>query len=159
MNDWHFWRFVPRGTEENVYKVLNCVHDVTATEGIFTIDERSSRGNPGKWITRKSRTCLRSGFFTIAAINDWNWLPESVISSVHINFNAGSNRGWINTGKTTSRIHPLSNDELEFQRKSWSTEAEQPLDQKLPVYMWNGKTSHCTVQNKNSLTSWPFRSI
>ena len=56
---------------------LNCDYDVTAT-GMFTKNERNSHLNPGKLITRKSRTCLRSSFFTKAAINDWNSLPVCV---------------------------------------------------------------------------------
>ena len=38
----------------DMYKILNCVYDLTATEEMFKINERNSLGNPWKLITRKS---------------------------------------------------------------------------------------------------------
>ena len=75
-----------------MYKILNCVYDETLTEGMFTVNEQ----NPCKLI-KKSRTCLRSIFFTIAVINDWNSLPESVIFGVCINlFELRLDKHWAN---------------------------------------------------------------
>ena len=55
-----------RGCMIEVYKILNCGYDVTATEGMFTINKRNSRRSSCKLMTIKSRSCLRSSFFTIA---------------------------------------------------------------------------------------------
>ena len=69
-----------------VFKILNGLYDTAATEGFFTINERDTRKNPFKIVTKKTRTTARQNFFTVAAINDWNSLPETVISSesVHV---------------------------------------------------------------------------
>ena len=41
-----------------VYTILNCVYDLTVTEGIFTINERNSRGNTWVKIGNKKATNL-----------------------------------------------------------------------------------------------------
>ena len=84
-----------RGRMIEVYKISDCVYDVTATEGMFTINERNSRENPCKLLTRKSLTCLESSFFTTAVLNDWNPLSESVIFNVHLNlFESRLDKHW-----------------------------------------------------------------
>ena len=81
-----------------VYKISDCVYDVTATEGMFIIIERNSRENPCKLLTRKSLTCSESSFFTTAVINDWNPLSESVIFNVHLNlFKSRLDKHWEKT--------------------------------------------------------------
>ena len=69
-----------------VFKILNGLYDTAATERFFTTNEREKRKNPFKIVTKKTRTTARQNFFTVAAINDWNSLPEAVISSesVHV---------------------------------------------------------------------------
>ena len=64
-----------------VFKILNDLYDTAATEGFFTINERDSRRNSFKIVTMKTRTTAGQNFSTFAAINDWNSLPETVISS------------------------------------------------------------------------------
>ena len=75
-----------RGRMSEVFKILNGLYDTAATEGFFTINERDTRRNPFKIVTKKTRTTARQNFVTVAAINDWNSLPETVISSekVHV---------------------------------------------------------------------------
>ena len=68
-----------------VIKILNGVYDTAATEGFFTINERDTRRNPFKIVTKKTRTTARQSFFTVAAINDWNSLPETVELSESVN--------------------------------------------------------------------------
>ena len=78
-----------------VFKLLNGLYDTAATEGFFRINERYTRRNPFKIVTKKTRTTARQNFFTVAAINDWNSLPETVISSesVHV-FKSRPNKLW-----------------------------------------------------------------
>ena len=75
-----------RGRMIQVFKILNGLYDTAATEGFFTIKEKDTRKNPFNIVTKKTRTTARQNFFTVAAINDWNSLPETVISSesVHV---------------------------------------------------------------------------
>ena len=78
-----------------VFKILNGMYDAAATEGLFTINERDTRGNPYKILTRKTKTTARQNFFTIAAINDWNSLPEEIKSSENVNiFKARLDKLW-----------------------------------------------------------------
>ena len=78
-----------------VFKILNGMYDAAATEGLFTINERDTRGNPYKILTRKTKTTARQNFFTIAAINDWNSLPEGIKSSENVNiFKARLDKLW-----------------------------------------------------------------
>ena len=74
-----------RGRMIEVIKILNGVYDTAATEGFFTINERDTRRNPFKIVTKKTRTTARQSFFTVAAINDWNSLPETVELSESVN--------------------------------------------------------------------------
>ena len=69
-----------------VFEILTSLYDIAATRGFFTINERDTRRNPFKIVAKKTRTTARQNFFTVAAINDWNSLPETVISSesVHV---------------------------------------------------------------------------
>ena len=69
-----------------VFKILNCFYDTAATERVFTINERDTRRNLFKILTKKTRTTARQIFFTVAAINNWNSLPKTVKSSesVHV---------------------------------------------------------------------------
>ena len=84
-----------RGRMIEVFKTLNGMYDAAATEGLFTINERDTRGNPYKILTRKTKTTARQNFFTIAAINDWNSLPEGIKSSENVNiFKARLDKLW-----------------------------------------------------------------
>ena len=84
-----------RGRMIEVFKILNGMYDAAATEGLFTINERDTRGNPYKILTMKTKTTARQNFFTIAAINDWNSLPERIISSENVNiFKARLDKLW-----------------------------------------------------------------
>ena len=46
-----------RGCMTEKYKILNYDYDVTATEGMFTINERNSRGNLCKLMTSLEVVC------------------------------------------------------------------------------------------------------
>ena len=84
-----------RGRMIEVFKILNGMYDAAATEGQFTINEKDTRGNLYKILTRKTKTTARQNFFTIAAINDWNSLPERIKSSQNVNiFKARLDKLW-----------------------------------------------------------------
>ena len=74
-----------RGRMIEVFKILNGLYNTAATEGFFTINERDTRRNPFKIVTKKTRTTARQNFLTVVAINDWNSLPDTVISSESVN--------------------------------------------------------------------------
>ena len=61
-----------------VYKILNECYDRKATEGLFGLNERETRGNPYQLKTKKPRLAIRKNFFAVAAVADWNSLPETV---------------------------------------------------------------------------------
>ena len=60
-------------------------YDPAVTEDIFCVNERDVRGNPCKLKGKDSKIAPRKNFFTIAEVNDWNSLPEDVLTSESIN--------------------------------------------------------------------------
>ena len=68
-----------------VYKILNECYDRKATEGLFELNERETRGNPYQLKTKKPRLAIRKNFFAVAAVADWNSLPETVVRSDNVN--------------------------------------------------------------------------
>ena len=74
-----------RGRMIEVYKILNKYYDSKATEGLFELNERETRGNPYQLKTKKPRLEIRKNFFTIAAVADWNSLPETVVRCDNVN--------------------------------------------------------------------------
>ena len=79
-----------------VFKNLNGLYNTAAAERFFTSNERDSRRNPFKIVTKKTRTTAKQNFFTVAAINDWNSLPETTKSSesVHV-FKSRLDKLWV----------------------------------------------------------------
>ena len=68
-----------RGRMIEVYKILNECYDRKATEGLFELNERETRGNPYQLKTKKPRLAIRKNIFALAAVADWNSLPETVV--------------------------------------------------------------------------------
>ena len=52
-----------RGRMIEVYKILNECYDSKATEGLFELNERETRGNPYQLKTKKPRLEIRKNFF------------------------------------------------------------------------------------------------
>ena len=101
-----------------VYKILNECYDRKATEGLFELNERETRGNPYQLKTKKPRLAIRN-FFAVAAVADWNSLPETVVRCDNVNaFKRSLDRHW---------EHKMFNTEFLVRNgiiwKSWSTEA------------------------------------
>ena len=74
-----------RGRMIEVFKILNECYDRKATEGLFELNERETRGNPYQLKTKKPRLGIRRNFFTVAAVADWNSLPEAVVRCENVN--------------------------------------------------------------------------
>ena len=78
-----------------VYKILNECYDRKATEGLFELNERETRGNPYQLKTKKPRLAIRKNFFAVAAVADWNSLPETVVRCDNVNaFKRSLDRHW-----------------------------------------------------------------
>ena len=74
-----------RGRMIEVYKILNECSHRKATEGLFELNERETRGNPYQLKTKKPRLAIRKNFFAVAAVADWNSLPETVVRCDNVN--------------------------------------------------------------------------
>ena len=80
---------------------------------------RETRGNPYQLKTKKPRLAIRKNFFAVAAVADWNSLPEKVVRCDNVNaFKRSLDRHW---------EHKMFNTEFLVRNgltwKSWSTEA------------------------------------
>ena len=75
----------PPGRMIEVYKILNECYDRKATEGLFELNVRETRGNPYQLKTKKPRLAIRKNFFAVAAVADWNSLPETVVRCDNVN--------------------------------------------------------------------------
>ena len=84
-----------RGRMIEVYKILNECYDRKATEGLFELNERETRGNPYQLTTKKPRLAIRKNVFAVAAVADWNSLPETVVRCDNVNaFKRSLDRHW-----------------------------------------------------------------
>ena len=69
---------------KKVYKILNECYDSKATEGLFELNERETRGNPYQLKTKKPRLGIGKIFLNLAALTDWNSLPKTVVRSDNV---------------------------------------------------------------------------
>ena len=74
-----------RGRMIEVFKILNECYDRKATEGLFELNERETRGNPYQLKTKKPGLGIRRNLFTVAAVADWNSRPEAVVRCENVN--------------------------------------------------------------------------
>ena len=74
-----------RGRMIEAYKILNECYDKKATEGLCELNERETRGNPYQLKTKKPRLAIRKNFFAVAAVANWNSLPETVVRCDNVN--------------------------------------------------------------------------
>ena len=49
------------------------------------LNERETRGNPYQLKTKKPRLAIRKNFFAVAAVANWNSLPETVVRCDNVN--------------------------------------------------------------------------
>ena len=83
-----------RGDMIQVYKIMHNLEDIP--EGaFFTRSEGTTRGNSLKLFKTRCRTKLRQNSFTVRVINDWNGLPESIVTAPTLNsFKSRIDRHW-----------------------------------------------------------------
>ena len=74
-----------RGTMIEMFKISYNRYDPKATKGMFELNNRDTRTNDKKVITKKANFELRKYFFTIRSATDWNMLPGEVIDSKTLN--------------------------------------------------------------------------
>ena len=55
-----------------------------ASEEIFTLDKRVSRGHNHRIFKERFSTSIRQRFFTCRVVNDWNSLPPIVVDSTSV---------------------------------------------------------------------------
>ena len=70
-----------RGDMIETYKILSGKYDSAITEGLFTINNRISRGHNLKLEVHRPNTNMRKNTFTFRCVNKWNQLPEEVITA------------------------------------------------------------------------------
>ena len=101
-----------------VYKILMNVTTGKRLKG-YSNWTKETRGNPYQLKTKKPRLAIRKNFFAVAAVADWNSLPETVVRCDNVNaFKRSLDRHW---------EHKMFNTEFLVRNgltwKSWSTEA------------------------------------
>ena len=60
-------------------------YDPKAAKDMFELNNRDTRTNGKKVITKKANFELRKNFFTVRSATDWNMLPGEVIDSRTLN--------------------------------------------------------------------------
>ena len=70
-----------------------------ATKGLFELNNRDTRTNDKKVITKKANLELRKNFFTIRSATDWIMLPRKVFDSKTLNaFKNNLDKYWKKSG-------------------------------------------------------------
>jgi len=73
-----------RGDLIETFKLVKGITKVDH-ETFFTINENISRGNMYKFVKYRSRLNIRASFFSQRVVNDWNKLPNDVVSADSVN--------------------------------------------------------------------------
>jgi hypothetical protein len=81
-----------------VFKILKGIDDMNAEQFFTYASVEKTRGHSLKLFMRQSSTQLRKNSFFIRVINEWNALPEELISMSTVNmFKSGLNCHWSNS--------------------------------------------------------------
>jgi hypothetical protein len=68
-----------------IYKLLHGLYDTDYRVFFKRVDNSMTRGHSLKLQTTRSNLNPRGNFFSVAAVRDWNKLPEEVVSSTTLN--------------------------------------------------------------------------
>lgn len=91
-----------RGTMIEMFKLTNQLYNSNASDRLFELNPRISRGNQTKVVTKMGRLQSRRNCFTVRAATDWNNLPEEVTSSPTLNiFKRRLDRHWAHLHTTS----------------------------------------------------------
>ena len=86
-----------------MFKIVYNRYDPNATKGVFGLNNRDTRTNDKKVISKKGNFELRKNCFTITSATDLNMLPGEVIDSKTLNaFKNNLDKYWKKSG-----IHKL----------------------------------------------------
>ena len=71
-----------QGNQIETYKIITCIYDSECTEGIFELrEDNTTRGNTNNIYKTRARLDLRKFLFSYRVVNNWNELPEWVVSA------------------------------------------------------------------------------
>ena len=76
-----------RGDMIETYKIVSGVYDKRVTENLLplhTSTQHQTRGHSLKLAKNRSRLDIRKHFFTNRVVEDWNSLPESVVTAQNV---------------------------------------------------------------------------
>ena len=79
---WYRWL---RGDMIETYKLLHNVYDRTLPHLLSQVQDSTTRGHNPKLPKNRARTNIKAHSFTHWTVNDWNNLPDEVISARSIN--------------------------------------------------------------------------
>ena len=81
-----------------MFKIGYNRYDPKATKDMFELNNRDTRTNDKKVITKKANFELRKNFFTIRSATDWNMLPEVIDSKTLNAFKKNLDKHWKKSG-------------------------------------------------------------
>jgi hypothetical protein len=74
-----------RGDAIECYKIFNGQYNIDPAKFFTIAEERRTRGHEMKVVKKSARTTTRQQVFSMRVVNDWNSLPESVVSAPSLN--------------------------------------------------------------------------
>ena len=115
-----------RGDMIETYKILTGIYDKRVTEDLLPVNESSfhqTRGHSLKLNKKRSRLDIRKYYFTNRVVEDWNSLPESVVTAKNVKtFENRLDKLWQN--------HPMMYD---FSYNVQSTTGRRQINQTVEV--------------------------
>ena len=118
-----------RGRMIEVYKILNECYDRKATEGLFELNERETRGNPYQLKTKKPRLANSKNFFAVAAVADWNSLPDTVVRCDNVNaFKRSLDSHWEHEMFNTEFFWEMDSHERADRQRLWPTDQKRTCE-------------------------------
>lgn len=99
-----------RGDQIETYKIITHKYDPDCTRGIFKMrDDSITRGNSLKIFKEGSRLNIRKNTFSNRVVNNWNDLPEWVVSSGSvIKFESNLDKAWKGQGQKFNYRAPIT---------------------------------------------------
>ena len=118
-----------RGRIIEVFKIVKGLYDPVVTENNFRVNGWDNSGIPCQLKGKVSKTALRENFFSIAPVNDWNSLPERVVTADSINvFNSGLDKHWEESEYIVDFLNAKGhNCEADWPTPTWPADQNQPV--------------------------------
>lgn len=74
-----------RGDMIQTYKIIHGIDSVNKDLFFTTATTQATRGHPYKLFMRRSRLSVRQNTFSVRVVNDWNSLPEEIVTASTVN--------------------------------------------------------------------------